>query len=97
MSRAFVSEADRKRDQAQRGAGPEIAGLGTRVTIRRGVVVTDVRIVAEEEADPAHGRIAWSTPLALALQGARKGDVIELEAGERVEEVRILAVRAGNG
>ena len=97
MSRAFASEADRKRGQAKQGAGPEIAGLGTRVTIRRGVVISDVRIVAEEEADPAQGRIAWSTPLALALAGARRGDVIELEAGERVEEVRVLAVQAVSG
>ena len=74
---------------------PAAAGFGTRVTIRRGVVMSDVTIVGEDEADPAHGLIAWTAPLARALDGAEKGDVVELEAGGRVEEVRVLAVGAG--
>lgn len=75
---------------------PSEAGFGTRVTIRRGVVMSDVMIVGEDEADPAQGRIAWTAPLARALEGAEKGDVVELEAGGRVEEVRVLAVSAGD-
>lgn len=74
---------------------PSEASFGTRVTIRRGIVMSDVRIVGEDEADPTHGRIAWTAPLARALDGAEKGDVVELEAGGRVEEVRVLAVSAG--
>ena len=74
---------------------PAAAGFGARVTIRRGVVMSDVTIVGEDEADPAHGRIAWTAPLARALDGAEKGDVVELEAGGRVEEVLVLAVSAG--
>lgn len=74
---------------------PELAGFGTRVTIRRGILMSDVRIVGEDEADPSHGRIAWTAPLARALEGAERGDVVELEAGGRVEEVRVLAVRSG--
>jgi transcription elongation GreA/GreB family factor len=74
---------------------PAAAGFGTRVTIRRGVLVRDIRIVGEDEADPAHGRIAWTAPLARALDGAEKGDVVELEAGGRVEEVVVLGVSAG--
>ncbi|MEA3018433.1 MAG: hypothetical protein QOI38_3155 [Sphingomonadales bacterium] len=74
---------------------PAAAGFGTRVTIRRGVVMSDVRIVGEDEADPAHGRIAWTAPLARALEGAEKGEVVELEAGGRVEEIVVLGVSAG--
>ncbi len=74
---------------------PSEVGFGTRVTIRRGALMRDVLIVGEDEADPAHGRIAWTAPLAQALEGAEKGDVVELEAGGRVEEVRVLAVSAG--
>lgn len=71
---------------------PQEAGFGTRVTIRRGILMSDVRIVGEDEADPSRGRIAWTAPLARALEGAERGDVVELEAGGRVEEIRVLAV-----
>jgi transcription elongation GreA/GreB family factor len=57
--------------------------------------MSDVWIVGEDEADPAHGRIAWTAPLARALDGAVRGDVVELEAGGRIEEVRVLAVHSG--
>jgi transcription elongation GreA/GreB family factor len=72
---------------------PQAAGFGTKVTIRRGILVHDVWIVGEDEADPGHGRIAWTAPLARALEGAERGEVVELEAGGRLEEVRVLAVQ----
>ena len=78
-------------------AEPREAGFGTRVTIRRGILMSDVWIVGEDEADPAHGRIAWTAPLARALDGAERGDVVELEAGGRIEEIRVLAVHPGEG
>lgn len=74
---------------------PREAGFGTRVTIRRGILMKDVLIVGEDEAEPAKGRIAWTAPLARALDGAERGDVVELEAGGRVEEIRVLAVARG--
>lgn len=74
---------------------PSEAGFGTRVTIRRGILVSDVLIVGEDEAEPAKGRIAWTAPLARAVEGAERGDVVELEAGGRIEEVRVLAVARG--
>ena len=74
---------------------PRAAGLGTRVTIRRGILMSDLWIVGEDEAEPAKGRIAWTAPLARALEGAEKGEVVELEAGGRTEEVRVLAVHPG--
>ena len=74
---------------------PREAGFGTRVTIRRGILMSDVWIVGEDEADPARGRIAWTAPLARALEGATRGEVVELEAGGRTEEIRVLAVHRG--
>jgi transcription elongation GreA/GreB family factor len=80
------------------GAAPQMrAGLGARVTIRRGVLLSKVIIVAEDEADPARGRIASTAPLGCALEGARRGDVIELEAGGRTEQVHVFAVERGEG
>jgi transcription elongation GreA/GreB family factor len=74
---------------------PRAAGIGTRVTIRRGVLMSDIWIVGEDEADPAHGRIAWTAPLARALDGAERGEVVELQAGGRIEEIRVFAIAAG--
>ena len=71
---------------------PKKVCLGTRVTVRRGILVSDVTIVGEDEADPAQGRIAWTTPLAQALAGAERGEVVELQAGGRIEEIMVLAV-----
>lgn len=74
---------------------PTGAGFGTRVTIRRGILMSDVLIVGEDEADPAEGRIAWTAPLARALEGAERYDIVELGAGGRTEEVVVLAVGPG--
>jgi transcription elongation GreA/GreB family factor len=39
------------------------------------------RIVGEDEADPAHGRIAWTAPVAGLLTGLGVGDEVRLPAG----------------
>ena len=46
------------------------------------------RIVGEDEADPAQGSISYVAPLARALLGRRKGDVIEV-GGAQAEVVDI--------
>jgi transcription elongation GreA/GreB family factor len=63
--------------------------FGTRVSVRRedGSAAT-FRIVGEDEADPAAGRIAWTAPVARALLGGAPGDVRALPTGE-VEIVSI--------
>jgi len=47
------------------------------------------RIVGEDEADPAQGRISYVAPLARALLGKQVADVVELNGGE----VEVIAVR----
>jgi len=47
-----------------------------------------LRLVGEDEADPAAGRIGWTTPVARALLGARVGDACALPSGE----VEIVAI-----
>lgn len=39
------------------------------------------RVVGEDEAAPAHGRIAWTAPVAVLLQGLGIGDTVVLPAG----------------
>jgi transcription elongation GreA/GreB family factor len=74
---------------------PGRVGVGSKVTIRRGVLVSGVTIVDEDSADRHLGRIASSSPLARALLGAARGDVVELETGGRSEEVLVIAVEGG--
>ena len=63
--------------------------FGRTVTIEREDGRRQVfRIVGEDEADPAQGRISYVSPLAHALMGAAVGDVAKLASGE----VEVLAV-----
>jgi transcription elongation GreA/GreB family factor len=72
---------------------PEVESVvfGTAVSVRRedGRALT-LRIVGEDEADPAAGRIAWTAPMAHALLGAEPGEIRELPSG-RVEITAITA------
>lgn len=70
-------------------------GFGSRATIRRGAVTSDVTVVGEDEADPPAGLIAWTAPLARVLEGAEPGDVVELQAGGRLQSIAVVAVVAG--
>jgi transcription elongation GreA/GreB family factor len=70
----------------------EGAGFATRVALKRGGRRISIAIVGKDEADPAEGRIAWTAPLARALDGAEPGDTVELEAGGRTEAITVLAV-----
>ena len=70
---------------------PQIGRLvfGTMVTVRReDGSEASFRIVGEDEADPAAGRIAWTAPVARALLGGEPGDLRALPTGE-VEIVSI--------
>jgi transcription elongation factor GreB len=46
-------------------------------------------LVGRDEADATVGRIAWNSPVAIALKGAKVGDTrtVRLPAGERLLEV----------
>ncbi|HSG66928.1 MAG TPA: GreA/GreB family elongation factor, partial [Gammaproteobacteria bacterium] len=48
-------------------------GDGQRVTYR---------IVGEDEADPARGKISYVAPLAMSLLGSQVGDVVEFAGGQ---------------
>ncbi|MEO8927360.1 MAG: GreA/GreB family elongation factor [Caulobacteraceae bacterium] len=75
---------------------PRAVAFGARATIRRGGSQSQIAIVGEDEADPPAGLIAWTAPLARALDGAEAGDVVEFEAGGRVEEIEVVAVGPGD-
>jgi transcription elongation GreA/GreB family factor len=72
---------------------PMAISFGITADIRRRGKKTTIRIVGEDEADPATGLIAWTSPLAEALEGAEEGDVVELEAGGRTEKIAVIDLR----
>lgn len=95
VSTAFAQPSDYR---ARRGAPEADAAIavvctGSRVTVRRGILVSDYWIVTDDEADPRRGRIAAASGLGRALIGARVGEAVEYHAGGRIEEIRVLAVR----
>lgn len=68
---------------------PEVVGFGCRVTIEREDGRKQVfSIVGEDEADPARGLIAYTSPMARALMGKAQRDFAEAPGGE-VEVVRL--------
>ena len=67
----------------------EIA-FGSRVRIRMDGKERDVRIVGDDESDPAAGLIAFSAPLARALAGAMAGEEVELPG--RDEPIAVVAI-----
>jgi transcription elongation GreA/GreB family factor len=72
-------------------AAPDAVRFGVKVTLeaadgsRR-----EFRIVGEDEAEPAQGRISWVSPLAVALIGAKLGDAVKFP-GQDAEIVRLEA------
>ena len=72
---------------------PGTAGIGSRVTFTLRGKEQAMTITGHDEADPAHGRISFGSPLARALLGLAAGDVADF-AGEE-EAIEIKAVSAG--
>ena len=69
-------------------AGDE-AGFGSRICYRLAGADHVVDIVGQDEADPANGRLAYSSPLARALIGAGAGDRMDFAGrNDAIEVVR---------
>jgi transcription elongation factor GreB len=68
--------------------------FGSEVTIRRlGGPPETWEIVGEDEADPKKGKISHTSPIAIALMGARSGETVELAHRKPPLELEILSVR----
>lgn len=67
-------------------------GIGSRVTYRLNKAEKTITIAGGDEADPDHGHIAFSAPIARALMGAEAGESVEYQ--DREDAITILAVVA---
>ena len=66
-------------------------GFGSRVTFRLNKAEREVRIVGEDEADPAAGLLGLQAPLAQALIGATEGESVPFAGKD--DAIEVLAVR----
>lgn len=67
-------------------------GFGSEVTIRLNNQTRIVRLVGEDESDPAAGLLAISAPLAQALIGAGEGDMVAF--GGKADTIEVIEVGA---
>ncbi|MGI9412637.1 MAG: transcription elongation factor GreA [Hyphomicrobiales bacterium] len=97
--RAIIARASRdlrywtrRRASAQQVGWPSDPGrmvFGASVTVEREDARRQTfRIVGEDEADPAAGRISWFSPMARAVSGGRVGDLVTVAQNE----VEIVAI-----
>ena len=64
-------------------AAADAVRFGVRVTLRSASgAQQSFRLVGEDEADAAQGRLSWVSPLAQALLGRSPGDTVRFQAGE---------------
>ena len=65
-------------------------GFGSLVTFRLNKAKREIRIVGEDEADPAAGLLGLQAPLAQALIGAGEGDRVPF--GVKEDAIEILSI-----
>ncbi|WP_428312034.1 GreA/GreB family elongation factor [Hydrocarboniphaga sp.] len=75
---------------------PERVAFGTSVDLVEVESGAEHRyqIVGEDEADPARGRLSWVAPLARAVNGAQRGDIVSWPrpAGDRDVQIADIGV-----
>lgn len=83
----LVDPAGQPKDEVRFGAEVDFTDeAGTRLTYR---------IVGEDEADVAAGRLSWASPLGKALIGLKVGDSFSWTRAGRAQDMEIAAIRYG--
>lgn len=77
----------------ERAPDASTVGFGTEIVVRRFGRTQILRIVGEDEADPRQGYLAYTSPLARALDEAEAGETVEFEAGGRIDPVEIVSIK----
>ena len=65
----------------------ETVEFGCRVRLRLNGKEREIVLVGHDEADPAHGKLAYTAPLAHAVMGAAAGDLVDFNGQDAVIEV----------
>lgn len=88
-SAVLVRHDEQPRDEVRFGAAVEVKNLAG--------VTRRYRIVGVDEANAAHGALAFTAPLARALLGKRVGDVASVSTPSGEDELEVLAIRYEDG
>jgi transcription elongation factor GreB len=79
---------------AETPADREKVAFGASVTVAYGNDEEEAyQIVGVDEADPAHGRISWISPLARALLSRRAGETVRFQSPAGDQQLTILKVQ----
>lgn len=84
---AEVVAADTRDEVVCFGAAVEVEVLGGKAPSSQRLIIVGV-----DEADPATGRVAFVSPIAQALLGARVGDELDVDGSGRTRRWRIAGV-----
>ena len=71
---------------------PVAVGFGVTVDIVRNGRPMRIQIVGEDEAEPSEGRLAWTSPLARALEGAAAREEVEFRSATKSEIIEVVAL-----
>lgn len=72
--------------------------FGATVQFKNGKVVTQFQIVGVDEADIKKKKVAFTAPIAHALNGAKVGETVAFKRGTEVQKLEVVAVTYdGNG
>lgn len=73
-------------------AAGDVVAFGCRVTYRLNGRDKMVRLVGDDEADPADGRISFSAPLARAMMDAAVGETVDFAGKQDAVEIMAIAL-----
>ena len=76
----------------ERGTGGDSIGIGSRVSYREGARTSEITVVHPLEANLSEGKVSVESPVAKALLGAGRGDLVRLETPRGVKQLEILEV-----
>lgn len=75
------------------GASPDVVRFGATVTVTaEGGDTRTVQIVGVDEADAAHGRVAFTSPIARALVGKHLGEAATLRTPHGEEALTVASI-----
>jgi transcription elongation factor GreB len=78
---------------APAGGDDGIVRFGSTVTVRdQAGEESHYQLVGVDETDPSGGRMSWTSPLARALQHARRGERVVFQSPAGARELEIVAV-----
>lgn len=79
--------------EVQPAPAGDVVAFGTKVTFLLNGERRELTIVGDDEADPAHGLVSFSAPLARAMMEAEAGEVLPF--GGREDAIEIVGIAVG--